>query len=761
MMRRVLTSLFVAATALVLVARTEHPAKAQQPAPKAGIDQKAVDDKKLDPKAVQDQAGLAQQRLQAQYRDLTAMLLRLAQRLEKSERQEDRDRAVVLHKALGKANEEEIDTKFTTLVRLLSRPEALDLDGLDKAMKESREVADLIRAILAIILGDRDAEIKAEKERLTRLLEDIKRVLREQQNVRAWTDRNMPKDNLLPKQNDVTKATEAIARAMGKDGQGGEGKAGKSGEAKGEGKPGDAKGEGKNDTKENKGGSRGDDRDSKPTDPKDGKPSEGKGAGNESKDGKPSEGKGAGNESKDGKPGEGKDGMGDGKGQPGEGKDSKGGEGKGQPGEGKDGKGGEGKGQPGEGKDGKGSESKDGKPGEGKEGGKGDGSKDSQGGEGKGAGKPSDPKEAKSGSKGGDGKGDSKGKGDGKGDGKGGEGKGEGSQGSPSQGGGEGQGKGQGQGQGQQGGSKGSGQQGNQGQQGGNQNQKDDGSGKKQVQDANDYQNKAEDNIKNDDRNKAGNNQDEAIRKLKEAQKKLEDLLRQLREEEIERLLAQLQARCEKMLSMQREVLEGTITTYKGIGDNGNKFTREHEQASYRLSDREAEIVRECVKCLEILRAEGTAVAFPEVFEQLQADMTNVERRLRRVDVGLVTQAIEKDIIDTLLEMIEALKKARQQNQQQQGQPGEGQQGQPQDQKLIDLIAELKMIRNMQIRVNDRTKMYGRYYPEAEQVPDLSKLQDKGEVETAEMVQRELKNLSDRQDKIREITNNIAKGKNK
>jgi hypothetical protein len=126
-----------------------------------------------------------------------------------------------------------------------------------------------------------------------------------------------------------------------------------------------------------------------------------------------------------------------------------------------------------------------------------------------------------------------------------------------------------------------------------------------------------------------------------------------------------------------------------------------------------------------------------------------------------VTQAIEKDIIDTLLEMIEALKKARQQNQQQQGQPGEGQQGQPQDQKLIDLIAELKMIRNMQIRVNDRTKMYGRYYPEAEQVPDLSKLQDKGEVETAEMVQRELKNLSDRQDKIREITNNIAKGKNK
>ncbi len=81
-------------------------------------------------------------------------------------------------------------------------------------------------------------------------------------------------------------------------------------------------------------------------------------------------------------------------------------------------------------------------------------------------------------------------------------------------------------------------------------------------------------------------------------------------------------------------------------------------------------------------------------------------------------------------------------NQQQQQQ-----QSQPPNQKLIDLIAELKMIKSMQLRVNSRTRVYGeKYKGEQAADPDIVK-------ELADLAQRELK--------IYEVTDNIYKGKNK
>ena len=51
-------------------------------------------------------------------------------------------------------------------------------------------------------------------------------------------------------------------------------------------------------------------------------------------------------------------------------------------------------------------------------------------------------------------------------------------------------------------------------------------------------------------------------------------------------------------------------------------------------------------------------MAFAEVFQQVRKDMMGVKNRLARVDTGKVTVTIENDIIETLKEMIEALKKA-------------------------------------------------------------------------------------------------------
>lgn len=271
--------------------------------------------------------------------------------------------------------------------------------------------------------------------------------------------------------------------------------------------------------------------------------------------------------------------------------------------------------------------------------------------------------------------------------------------------------------------------------------------GQKQVEDAVRDQNNAKKNIDKDKNEDASKNQDDAIKKLEEVRKQWEELLRQLREEELKRLLEALQVRCQRMLAIQIEVYDGTVRVDKAIAQNPDKKpSRPEEQRSLQLSDREQMIVAEASKALQLLETEGSAVAFPEAFSQVHDDARDVARRLGKADVGTVTQGIEQDIISTLKEMIEALEKAKQELQNKQ-QNQQGQQGQQGNRSLIDLLAELKMIRSMQVRVNNRTLAYARQYT-GEQARDPD-------------IQRELGNLAQRQQKIFTITNNIYRGNNR
>ncbi len=273
---------------------------------------------------------------------------------------------------------------------------------------------------------------------------------------------------------------------------------------------------------------------------------------------------------------------------------------------------------------------------------------------------------------------------------------------------------------------------------------------KQKIEEGNYNQKSAEDKIEKKDNPDASKEQDKAIEKFEEAKKKLEDLLRQLREEELERTLADLLRRCEKMLAMQISVYNGTKNVFAAVEKNADKQPgRENKQDSLKLSDQEGEIVVEARKAIEVLEAEGSAVAFPEVFQQVRDDMTHVQRRLGVSDVGTVTQTIEQDIIDSLKEMIEALKKAKADLQKSKDSPPSNG-GPPPDQKLLELIQELKLIKSLQIRVNTRTTTYGRMYQAKE-----------GEQTSDPNIRRELINLSERQERIFEVTNRLAKGDNK
>ena len=228
------------------------------------------------------------------------------------------------------------------------------------------------------------------------------------------------------------------------------------------------------------------------------------------------------------------------------------------------------------------------------------------------------------------------------------------------------------------------------------------------------------------------------------AKEKLEDILRQLREEERELVLAQLEARFRDMLQKQEIVNNATLAIHAVAVENR---TDRHRNRSVELARTEDEISILAAKALTLLKEEGSSVAFPEAVEQIREDMLTVTGRLERVDVAEITQNIQQDIVEGLKEIIEALQKEiekmKDKQQQQQQQQQEQQQ---QQQGLVNKLAELKMLRSLQYRVNRRTKQLGRLV-EGEQALDVD-------------VVSQLRQLSDRQSKVQKATYDLSTGKN-
>jgi hypothetical protein len=132
----------------------------------------------------------------------------------------------------------------------------------------------------------------------------------------------------------------------------------------------------------------------------------------------------------------------------------------------------------------------------------------------------------------------------------------------------------------------------------------------------------------------------------------------QLRQEAVEVPLTDLKGHCRKMLDLQIAVHDGTKSLHKAIDSTADKKPRPRDkEVLSRLSNKLKESLDEAMKTLEMLNKDGAAVAFTEVFQDLCKDMKHVQRRLEMGDVGPATQALEKDVIDTLTEMVDAVKR--------------------------------------------------------------------------------------------------------
>lgn len=548
--------------------------------------------------------------LSRRYKRFEETLMKLAEVLRKT----DPDRATLLVRAIGRSRE---DLNYERMVRVV---ELLKQEKFGDAIETQGELMSQLQGLLDLLLSeDRAKEIAAEKARLEAYIKDLNKLIGQQKDVRAATERGEPAEGLEGRQGKVAEKTDELAKKIDKDDA-----------AMNERKQDGSKKRGDENSKSDQSGKS-----------KDGEKSDG-----ESKDGQPGEKDGDKDKNGDQKPGEKND------------KNSK-------PGEKKDGSKNSKSGQP------KSGQPKSGQPKSGQP-------------------KNGQPKE------------------------------GQPQEGQPQEG----------QPQDSQ----------NQQQQ-----QQDKTPGRQELEQAKREMERAIEELKKKQNQGASDHQDEALRKLIAAKEKLEEILRQLREEERMRMLAALEARFQRMLAQQLLVYDGTVKLDKT--SPSEKMTSRVVGRATQLARQEDEIAIEATKALTLLREEGSAVAFPEAVEQLRDDMRHVAERLDRTDVAELTQAIERDIIDALEEMIEALQKEIEKNDEKKKQQQQQQQQQQQDKALVDQLSELKMLRSLQLRVNNRTRQLGTLVP--------------GEQALDQGVVQQLQRLAERQARIQQATYDLATGKNK
>jgi hypothetical protein len=268
---------------------------------------------------------------------------------------------------------------------------------------------------------------------------------------------------------------------------------------------------------------------------------------------------------------------------------------------------------------------------------------------------------------------------------------------------------------------------------------------RKRIEAARERMEDAQKKLDEAERKGAAEEQQAALDELERAKAELEQILRQLREEEVERTLAQLEERFRRMLKVQIEVYEGTqrLENIPAIDRD-----RDDEIEAGRLSRLEAQLVTEADKALNLLHDEGSAVAFPEAVGQMRDDMEQIGVRLAQLKSDKLTQGLEEDVIAALEEMIAALKRAQKELEEKKNQQSSPQQGgQPGDEALVDTLAELRMIRALQMRVNTRTRLY-------------SSLISGEQAEDPELL-KSLEGLAGRQQRIQQVTRDLHLGKNK
>ena len=145
---------------------------------------------------IQKQANLAQR-----YQKLEELLLRLAD----VEAAENPERSELLRNAVKKSRE-----KFV-LEKIRGAADSLKDQKFQSAVEGQKGAVDDLKAILKLLMSeDRSKRIRDEKERIARVIKDLKRIERAQRSTRARTENGAELDEVESEQNSIAKRSDEL-----------------------------------------------------------------------------------------------------------------------------------------------------------------------------------------------------------------------------------------------------------------------------------------------------------------------------------------------------------------------------------------------------------------------------------------------------------------------------------------------------------------------------------------------------------------------
>jgi hypothetical protein len=256
----------------------------------------------------------------------------------------------------------------------------------------------------------------------------------------------------------------------------------------------------------------------------------------------------------------------------------------------------------------------------------------------------------------------------------------------------------------------------------------------------------ASQNLGGGEARKASRAQAQSLDKLKAGRQQVEETLEELQRAFRERLLAYLRERFTKMLNEQRGVTRETIALdlklkalKAGSGSAAvstpEALDRKDRQAAEALAGRESSLMALADDVLDLLSEDGTTLVFPGVVEEIKRDIANVSGLLSRIQVGDRTQYIERQIEASIEEILRALDVA--QKSPPPPNPSQGRQSKSGAGPLLPLSTELKLVRSLQARVNERTSEFDlKRKPEVELGPE-----EKLQVHAIEVKQKDVEGM--------------------
>jgi hypothetical protein len=230
---------------------------------------------------------------------------------------------------------------------------------------------------------------------------------------------------------------------------------------------------------------------------------------------------------------------------------------------------------------------------------------------------------------------------------------------------------------------------------------------------------------------------EEAEEQEERVQKEVQEAIRQLNEEEEsyqrlrqEELLFRIAEEVATLLEGHRKAMEETRAV-DSAREPGQRPSRAQRLALRRISKEEGALAARSGEIAVAIGAEESVV-FAQMMHEVRQDLERIARDLDEsgdYQTGSRVQALQQDAEESITWVLEALKqeqrdRQRQAQEQQQGQQGEQGQNRP---RLVPDVAELKLLRRMEVETLDRLDQLLLLQPEGDDLGDVQRLAERHE----------------------------------